>query len=52
MFRGLRERFSKAGFVVFRCCVSRLIDLILVKDRNLDFEIEDRIKLILGDPIT
>ena len=96
--RELREKFGKAGFVVFRCCGSRPVDLILVKDgkvvlvevkrgasRNmpvetlaisestklpaiyicrkkrkttwryfgkLDKEIMQRIKLILGDPIT
>jgi len=95
--RELREKFSKAGFVVFRCCGSRPVDLILVKDGkvvlceikrgasrsmpvetlaiseatklpaiyicrkkrkttwryfgNLDPEILDRIKLILGDPL-
>ena len=96
--RELREKFSKAGFIVFRCCGSRPIDLILIrngkvvlvevkrgaqrnmpietlalsesaklpaiyvcrKDRKtswryygeLDQEILERIKLILGDPIT
>ena len=30
--RELREKFSKAGFIVFRYCGSRPIDLILVKD--------------------
>ena len=95
--RELREKFSKAGFVVFRCCGSRPVDLILVKDGkvvlvevkrgasrsmpvetlaiseatklpaiyicrkkrkttwryfgNLDPEILDRIKLILGNPL-
>ena len=96
--RELREKFSKAGFVVFRCCGSRPVDLILIKDGkvvlvevkrgasrsmpvetlaiseatklpaiyicrkkrkttwryfgNLDPEILDRIKLILGEPIS
>jgi len=30
--RELREKFSKAGFTVFRCAGSKPIDLILVKD--------------------
>jgi len=95
--RELREKFSKAGFTVFRCCGSRPVDLILVKDGkvvlvevkrgasrnmpvetlaiseatklpaiyvcrknrrttwryfgNLDSEILERLRLILGDPL-
>ena len=95
--RELREKFSKAGFTVFRCAGSKSIDLILVKDGKvvlceikrgasrsmpvetlaiseatklpaiyvcrknrkttwryfgeLDKEILERIRLILGDPI-
>jgi len=95
--RELREKFSKAGFTVFRCAGSKPIDLILVKDGKvvlceikrgasrsmpvetlaiseatklpaiyvcrknrkttwryfgeLDKEILERIRLILGDPI-
>ena len=30
--REIKEKLSKAGFVVFRCCGSRPIDLIIVKD--------------------
>ena len=30
--REIKEKLSKAGFVVFRCCGSRPIDLILVKE--------------------
>jgi len=30
--REIREKFRKAGFTVFRCCGSRPIDLIIVKD--------------------
>ena len=30
--REIKEKLSKAGFIVFRCCGSRPIDLIIVKD--------------------
>ena len=32
MEREIKEKLSKAGFTVFRCCGSRPVDLILVKE--------------------